>query len=266
MNLLITGAASGIGEAVVKRFVEQGHTVYGIDLIKMESSGNSYGFAADITHADALENIKKYLLDNNITLDAILNIAGIHRMASLVESDYAKMKKVVDVNLSGTMLVNRVFYDRLAERGRIIIVTSEVAAFDPMPFNGLYNVTKTALDTYAQALRQELNLLGQKVITIRPGAVETNLSATSMKATQELADTTVLYKKQAKNFARLAAKFMGKPIKAEALAALIYKATTAKHPKLIYSKHQNLGLVLLNILPKRTQCAVIKFLLHLNLF
>ena len=199
-------------------------------------------------------------------LDAILNIAGVHSMASLVESDYTKMKKVVEINLSGTMLVNRIFHERLAANGRIIIVTSEVASFDPMPFNGLYNVTKTALDSYAQALRQELNLINQKVITIRPGAVETPLSSASVNATQALADTTVLYKKQAKNFAKLAAKFMGTPIKPEVLAALIYKATTAKHPKLTYKKHQNIGLVLLNVLPKRMQCAVIKLLLEINLF
>lgn len=266
MNLLITGAASGIGQAVAKHFMERGHAVYGIDLIKAENRDRFRGFAADITDEDALQSVRKYLLENNITLDAILNIAGIHMMASLVESDYARMKKVVDVNLSGVMLVNRVFYDRLAEHGRIIIVTSEVASFDPMPFNGLYNVTKTALDVYAQALRQELNLLGQKVVTIRPGAVETSLSAASMKATQALADTTVLYRKQARNFAKLAAAFMGKPIKAEVLAMLIYKATTTKHPKLIYRKHQNIGLVLLNILPKRIQCSVIKLLLSINLF
>lgn len=261
MNLLITGVASGIGQAVVRHFIRCGHTVYGIDLMKTDNHGDYYGFTADITDETSLQNVRQYLLERNIVLDAVLNIAGIHTMASLVESDYAQMKKVVDVNLSGTMLVNRVFYDCLSKRGRIVIVTSEVASFDPMPFNGLYNVTKTALDTYAQALRQELNLLGQKVITIRPGAVETNLSAKSIEATRHLAETTVLYKKQAKNFAGLAAKFMGKPIKAESLAALIYKATTVKHPKLIYKKHQNVGLVLLNILPKRLQCAMIKLLL-----
>lgn len=264
MNILVTGTASGIGQAVVTHFMAYGHTVYGIDLTNTEHRGRYHGFAADITDEGSLQSVRRYLVENDITLDAILNIAGIHMMASLVESDYARMKKVIDVNLSGTMLVNRVFYDRLAEHGRIIIVTSEVAAFDPMPFNGLYNVSKTALDAYAQALRQELNLLGQKVVTIRPGAVETNLSAGSMKATQTLADTTVLYRKQARNFAGLAAKFMGKPIKAEALAVLLYRATTAKHPKLIYKKHQNLGLVLLNALPKRTQCAVIKLLLRPN--
>ena len=261
MNVLITGAASGIGQAVAKCFVEHGHTVYGIDLTKTGNSGNYFGFAADITDQISLQSVKKHLQEQCITLDAILNIAGIHKMASLVESDYDTMKKVVDVNLSGTVLVNRVFYDLLTGNGRVIIVTSEVAGFDPMPFNGLYNVTKTALDAYAQALRQELNLLGQKVVTIRPGAVETSLSKQSMKATQELADTTRLYRKQARNFAGLAAKFMGKPIKAQVLAALIYKATTTKNPKLIYKKHQNPGLVLLNILPKRLQCWAIKLLL-----
>lgn len=266
MVLLITGAASGIGQAVAERFIECGHTVYGIDLKKTEDRDRYHGFAADITDEGSLQCVRRYLLENNIILDAILNIAGIHMMASLVESDHVRMKRVVDVNLFGTVLVDRVFYDRLAKHGRIVIVTSEVASFDPMPFNGLYNVTKTALDAYAQALRQELNLLGQKVVTVRPGAVETQLSAGSVEATRELADTTVLYRKQARNFAGLAARFMGKPIKAEVLATLIYKATTTKRPKLIYRKHQNIGLVLLSILPKRAQCAVIRLLLRMDLF
>lgn len=266
MNLLVTGAASGIGQAVADHFIERGHVVFGIDITQSKERENFHGFTADITDEASLQRVKEFFRENRITLDAILNIAGIHTMASLVESDYAGMKKVIDVNLSGTMLVSRVFHDRLAEKGRIIIITSEVAAFDPMPFNGLYNVTKTALDCYAQALRQELNLIGQKVVTVRPGAVETPLSNASTKATQALADTTVLYKKQAKRFAGLAARFMGTPIKAETLARLIYKATTFRHPKLIYKKHQNIGLVLLNILPKRLQCAVIKFLLERNIF
>ena len=262
MNLLITGAVSGIGKAAAEYFTQRGHTVYGTDLSPADINGVCC-FSADITDADSLLKVKNHLQMNNIVLDAIINIAGIHMMASLVESDYRKMKQVIDVNLAGTMLVNRTFHECLAKDGRIIIVTSEVAGFDPMPFNGLYNVAKTALDSYAQALRQELNLIGQRVVTIRPGAVETPLSSGSMTATQTLADTTALYAKQAKNFAGLAAKFMGTPIKPEILAALIYKATTARHPKLIYKKHQNTGLVLLNTLPKRLQCAVIKLLLSL---
>ena len=264
MNLLITGAASGIGRAVVEAFICRGHKVYGVDVAPANQRDNFCGFVADITDEASLEGVSRYFSQNAIVLDAIINIAGVHMMASLVESDYDRMKKTVDVNLCGTILVNRVFHRHLAQNGRIVIVTSEVASFDPMPFNGLYNVTKTALDTYAQALRQELNLIGQRVITVRPGAVQTPLCDGSVKATRTLAETTVLYQKQAKNFSRLAARFMGRPIAPEALAALICKAVTAKHSRLIYKKHRNPGLVLLNLLPKRWQCGVIKRLLKMS--
>ena len=266
MNLLITGTASGIGRAVADHFVERGHVVFGIDISPVSEGTHFHSFVADITDEHSLLPMKAHLQENGIILDAIVNIAGIHMMASLVENDYPQMKKVVDINLCGAILVNRFFHEHLAGNGRVVIVTSEVAAFDPMPFNGLYNITKTALDTYAQALRQELNLIGQKVITIRPGAVQTPLSSGSVKATQHLADTTTLYRKQAKNFSGLAARFMGKPIAPKALAALIYRAVTAKRPKLIYQKNRNVGLVLLSLLPKRWQCTVIKFLLQLDLF
>ena len=264
MNVLITGAASGIGSAVAKCFLKQGHTVYGIDLLPMDPQTGMQSFAADITDESALLAVRQQLREQGVVLDAILNIAGIHMMASLVESDYAGMKKVIDINLSGAVLVNRVFHSCLRENGRILVVTSEVAAFDPMPFNGLYNVTKTALDAYAQALRQELNLIGQKVVTIRPGAVETPLSKGSVQATAELAEMTRLYRKQARNFSALAAKFMGRPMPPEVLAALIYRASTARHPRLIYQRHRNPGLVLLSLLPKRWQCGMIKFLVNLD--
>lgn len=259
MNVLITGAASGIGAAVKDYFLAKGHNVYAIDINKIEEGKNLKSYISDITNEESLKKIKEEIKD--IELDIILNIAGIHMMASLVESDYRKMKKVIDINLCGTMLVNRIFHSLLKEKGRIVIITSEVASFDPMPFNGLYNVSKTALDSYAQALRQEINLLGQKVITVRPGAIETPLSGGSLVGTEKLANETVFYKKQASKFLGIVKKFMGKPIKTEKLAKFIYKLSMKKHPKLIYKKHRNIGLVLLSVLPKRLQCWIIKTIL-----
>ncbi len=263
MNFLITGAASGIGKAAAEYILKQGHTVYEIDLSPAQAHEGLHSFSADITDEAALTEIRDYFIEKGIVLDVIANIAGVHMMASLVESDYSRMKKLLDINLGGTMLVNRVFHSCLGEKGRIVIITSEVADFAPMPFNGLYNVSKTALESYAQALRQELNLIGQKVVTVQPGAVKTPLSSSSVDATKTLADNTKLYKKQAKSFSGLAAKFMGTPIAPEAVAKLIYKASTAAHPALRYRKHRNIGLVLLNVLPKRCQCAVIKLLLNM---
>ena len=70
MNLLITGTASGIGQAVSEYFIERGHTVYGIDLIEPAPKENLRSFAADITDEAALLNVKAYLQENGITLIA----------------------------------------------------------------------------------------------------------------------------------------------------------------------------------------------------
>lgn len=261
MNVLITGAASGIGSALKDVYLNNNHQVYCLDLNEINDCDNLTSFKCDITSEESLISIYHYLKNHNITLDLIINVAGIHKMASFVETDYSVMKKVIDVNLCGTMLVNKTFHSRLKDKGKIIIITSEVASFDPMPFNGLYNVSKTALDCYAQSLRQELNLINQHVITFRPGAVVTPLSDNSITDTAMLADNTVLYKKQATKFVNICKRFMGKPLKPEKLARKIYKKSLKKHPKYIYKIHQNIGLVLLDFLPKRLQCFIIKQIL-----
>ncbi len=261
-NILITGASSGIGAAIAEELLRGGHTVCAIDIRKLPERENLIGFEADITNEAALSDIREELGRMGVQLDIILNVAGIHRMFSLAESELTEMRRLIEINLVGTMCVNRIFHPLLSERGRIVIVTSEVASLAPMPFNGLYSVSKTALDAYAQALRQELNLLGQKVITVRPGAVGTPLATGSLAATEKLAQSTVLYKKQASRFSGLVKRFMGRPIPPQVLARLVVRAAQAKHPRLIYHKHRNPGLILLSLLPLRLQCFVIKCLLH----
>lgn len=259
--VLITGASSGIGKSLKDIFLQNNYHVIALDIKEIDPQDNLDSFICDITNKESLQNVKNTLDKQNIKLDYIINVAGIHMMASLVESPLEQMLRLININLNGTMSVNRIFHSLLKEKGRIIIITSEVASFDPMPFNGLYNVSKTALDTYAQALRQELNLLNQKVITFRPGAVKTPLCDSSLTGTQNLVDSTILYKKQAGKFLKLVTMFMGKPLSPEKMAKFIYKKSIKKHPKLIYKKHQNIGLVLLSILPKRWQCAIIKGIL-----
>ena len=262
MNVLITGAASGIGRAAAEYFTSRGHNVYAIDIKEGDGVDAARAFVADITDAESLAGVKDTLSADSVRLDAIVCIAGIHTMAALVESEYTRLKRVIDVNLLGTMLTCRTFHSLLTERGRVVIITSEVATYAPMPFNGLYNVSKTALDSYADALRQELNLLGQKVVVVRPGAIETPLAASSATSTETLAASTILYEREAKHFSSLVQSFTGTPMSPAALASLIYKATVKKRPRLAYSKNRNPGLVLLSLLPKRLQCLIVKFLLN----
>lgn len=259
LRVLITGAAKGIGNAVAKKFAENGHTVYALDIAEADVG---ISIRADVTDEGALRAAANALLEEGVRFDCILHFAGIHTIGSFLETDYARIKRLNEIDYLGTVLVNQCFYPLLAEKGRIFVTSSEVAPLAPLPFNGIYGVAKTAVDAYAQSLRQELNLLGQRVITLRPGAVQTELSASSLPATQRFCEQTELFRGQSRNFCRLVEKFTGTPMAAEAFAAFVYKIAMKKRPKAIYAKHRHLGLTLLGVLPIRLQCFIVKKLVN----
>ena len=261
MNVLITGASGGIGYAITKYLAQKGFNIYACDVKRVEFPKEVIFLPLDVTDCNSINSIVDTIKKQNVQLDAIINVAGVFAIDSFIEVDDKTLNKLFDVNLFGVINLNKSIHPYLNNNGRIIITTSEVAPLDPMPFNGIYNTTKTALDCYAQALRQELNLIGQKVITIRPGAFNTALSQGSLTLTKELSEKTTLYKKQSDKFYNLVKRFMGKPLNPIKIAPLYFKALTAKRPKYIYKKHTNPLLKLLNILPKKMQCAIVKSLL-----
>lgn len=259
MNVLITGAANGIGKAVTEKLLTNNINIFALDVCDLNYYHNNLkNFKVDITDNNCLEELFNNFKKEDIYFDAIINIAGIFIIDSFIEVNDNELSKIFNVNLFGTINVNKIFFPLLKDKGRIIITTSEVATLDPMPFNGIYNVTKTALDSYSQALRQELNLLGYKVITIRPGAFNTDLANNSLIKTKELMNKTELYKTHSKNFYILVKRFMGQPKNVLKITKVYYKALFKKRPKLIYKKNTNLLLKLLNILPKKLQCFIIK--------
>lgn len=261
-NVLLVGCATGIGFELLKKLLDGNHQIFAAD-IKPISQNHPLlkTFITDIANQESINNLQNYFKEQQIKLDLIINAAGIYQMASLVESNFFEIEKLININLKGVMCLINKTHQFLKEKGKIIIITSEVASFDPLPFNGLYSISKIALENYAQSLRQELNLLNQKVITIRPGAVATPLQEGSLKAIKNFANETKLYQKEANKFLTISKKFMGKPLKPSIVAKKIYQISLKKHPKTIYKIHQNIGLVLLNILPKKIQCMIIKTLL-----
>ncbi|MBR2342630.1 MAG: SDR family NAD(P)-dependent oxidoreductase [Clostridia bacterium] len=261
MRVLISGGSSGVGRALCEHLANTGHEVISVDVAPFAPARGIESYTADVTSEGALSDIARDLTERDITLDAIVSLAGIHTMTSFVEGDSAEMRRVMDVNLMGAMLLVKCFYPRLAPRGRVVIVTSEVASLSPMPFNGLYSVSKAALDTYADALGKELALLGQRVITVRPGAIATPLAEGSLRSTERLAEATVLYRGASSRFLTLTRRFMGKPIAPGRVAALIARTLTAKRPRAVYSINRNLGLSLMGILPQSLSRFILRKLL-----
>ena len=193
--------------------------------------------------------------------DGIINLAGKYTMNSLVEIDYNKFEEIFKINFFGCYLINKTFLPLLAKGSRIVTITSELAPLNPLPFTGIYAITKSTLDKYCYSLRMELQLLGIDVSVIRAGAVKTNMLNASTKSLEEFCHSTKIYDYNANKFKQIVDKIETKNIPPEKLAKKVAKVLNSKKTKFAYKINANFYLRLLNIMPKKFQFWVIKKIL-----
>ena len=167
------------------------------------------------------------------------------------------------MNLGGAFLINRTFLPLLQKgaNAKIIMLTSELAVRDPLPFTGLYGITKTALDKYAYSLRMELQLLGISVSVLRAGAVDTGMIGASTRALDAFCDNTKLYAFNAKRFRQIVDNVEARRIPPENIAKKLYRVFSMKKPKFAYSINRNPLLIMLDLQPKGARFGIIKMIL-----
>ena len=175
-TILITGAAGGMGCASVSLFQKQGWRVFALDRVAIEEKENITPIVADLTDEESVKNAFEMVSKMTDKLDAIIHFAGVYMLDSLIEMPTEAYDRIFDINVRGVYLVNKYFLPPLSEESRIVITTSELAPLDPLPFTGIYAITKAALDKYAYSLAMELQLRGIKVSVLRAGAVERECS------------------------------------------------------------------------------------------
>ena len=180
---------------------------------------------------------------------------------SLVEMSEEEFQCIFDINLLGAFLVNKAALPYLSSGSRIIITTSELAPLDPLPFTGIYAVTKAALDKYAYSLRMELQLLGIYVSVVRAGAVETGMLGASTNALDRFVTETKLYSCNAERFKKIVDGVEARRISPEKIAKKVTRMLAKRNPKFAYSINRNPLLLLLNVLPKRMQLWIIRLIL-----
>lgn len=267
-NVLITGAAGGLGSAAAKYFASRGARVFAADLRPVRGGANIVPLTMDVTSQSSVDAACSKVSAMCGGLSAVLNFAGIYGMSSLAEISEGELKRHMEVNFYGCWRVNKAFLPLVrAGKGRIIITTSELACRKPLPFNGLYTLTKTALEHYADSLRLELALLGVPVITLRPGAFDTALleaSTASMK--RMLAETKLYsgYRSSAAAFTAVMASQHGRAHDPERLAAVAREAAFSPSPRPQYTVGASALLALYGALPLSVQRAAILLLLGKN--
>ena len=202
-SVLVTGAYGGMGRATATALKERGFRVFALDKTVGDEEENIIPVEADITDEQSIIKAFEHISKMTDELFTIIHFAGIYMLDSLVEMESEAFERIFKINLGGVYLVNKIFIPLLKSGSRIIITTSELAPLDPLPFTGVYAVTKGALDKYAYSLAMELQLKGIKVSVLRAGAVTTNMLGASTDALDRFCQTTKLYSCNAKRFKKI---------------------------------------------------------------
>lgn len=260
-SVLVTGAYGGMGRAITELLKKQGFRVFALDRKVGDGEENIIPIEADITSNESVNSAFAEVEKYTDKLYAILHFAGIYMLDSLVEIPDSAFSLIFDVNVRGAFLVNRTFLPMLYNGSRIIMTTSELAPLDPLPFTGIYAVTKSALDKYAYSLRMELQLLGINVSVLRAGAVQTGMLGVSTDYLDRFCENTKLYSCNADRFKNIVNRVEARCIPPSKLADKVCAIMKKKNPSFSYAINRNPLLLMLNVLPKRTQLWIIKKIL-----
>ena len=261
MNVVITGACGGMGYATTKILKEKGYNIYAADLyLNNKVEGVKY-FNLDVTSMESCQSFFDFVSQECDELYAVIHFAGIYNMNSLVEISEEDFIKIFNINVFGIYRLNKVFLPLLNKNSRVVITSSELAPLNPLPFTGLYGITKSTIEKYAYSLRMELNLLDIKVSVIRPGAVKTGLLNVSTTSIDKFVNETKVYPTMSRKFKKIVESVETKNISPDKIGKIAYKILKSKKPKYIYNINRNILLRLLSILPKRFQVWVIKKIL-----
>ncbi len=259
-DYLITGVSGGMGAALARALLKEGHRVFGLDRTEQGPEGCVF-LRTDVTDSAEVRAAAETVARETGGLDGIIHTAGIYDLNSLLEMPEEDFLRDFNVNLFGMFRVNQSFAPLLRKGGRIVMVSSELAPLHPLPFTGVYAVTKGAVEKYAEALRMEAQLLDRKVIVVRPGAVRTAMLPASTEKLDKFVSGTALYKVNAARFKRIVDRVEARSVPPERVASVIQKALFSKRPRLTYKVNRNPLLILLNALPKRMQLFLIRAIL-----
>lgn len=260
-NIIVTGASGEMGKSTCEALIKKNYNVYGLDFNECKMENINF-IKVDVRDEKSIVNAFNIIKEKVNKIDAIVHFAGIYKLDSLVEISEKELKKIFDINVFGVYRINKVFMPLFSKNSKILITTSELAPLDPLPFTGIYALTKSTLEKYAYSLRMELQLLDIYVSIIRPGAVKTSMLPISNNELESFCNNTKLYKCNSKRFKSIVDSVETKNILPSEIAKISLKIIESKKPKYVYNINRNMKLRLLNVLPHKLQNKIIKLILR----
>jgi short-subunit dehydrogenase len=183
---VVTGASSGIGYELARQFAEHGYDVLiaaedtGIDeaarTLSRDSGPQVQAVQVDLATYDGVEQLYAAITATGRPVDAIALNAGRGAGGDFTrQTDLRDELNIIDLNVTSTVhLAKRVLPD-MVERGEgRVLFTSSIASTMPGSFQAVYNASKAFIQSFAEAVRNELKDTGVTITSLMPGPTETN--------------------------------------------------------------------------------------------
>ena len=189
----ITGASSGIGRALAKKFstenanlILSSRNISELKNLKSELQNDNNKVvieALDLTKQDSFKEIVDRVIAKFGTIDLLINNGGISQRSLVEETDLIVDRKLMEVNFFGTVALTKAVLPHMLKQGggQIAVVTSVVGKFG-FPLRSAYSASKHALQGFFDTLRAETQDRGIKVSIIIPGRIKTNISVEAIVA------------------------------------------------------------------------------------
>jgi len=178
---IVTGASTGIGFELAHLAAADGYDLLVAadePLVDASTAFKRHGTQIESVEADlsTFEGVDKLLAAaGNRPVDLLCANAGRGLGHAFIDQDVAKWRRVIDTNVTGTLyLLQKVLKDMVARDAGKVLITGSIAGFIPGSFQAVYNGTKAFIDSFADAIRNELKEVeGVTITTLMPGPTET---------------------------------------------------------------------------------------------
>lgn len=177
-NIIVTGAANGIGKEVCKELYDNGANIIAIDKILplFPENYNISVYCIDITDKQRCVELVEVLENKNKKIDALINGAGILNLESLLNVEVERLKEIFEVNLFGTFNITQPIINHMIGYGDGDVITiSSNSANTPRMNLGGYGSSKAALNALMKSFGLEAAKHGVRCNLISPGSTLTDM-------------------------------------------------------------------------------------------